>query len=109
MEEMSQRDPTAPVLREITGALRDGHTVWLVGNLPIIRPKQLPPKPPPPPGLPTKWWLGAYLYYWNIQVSADLLDHARQKQMERISANAPVSYFENLSIARFSGYQPDTD
>lgn len=109
MEEMSQPDPMAPVLRGITSALRDGHTVWLVGNLPIIRPKQLPLKPPPPPGLPTKWWLGAYLYYWNIQVSADLLDHARQKQVERIPLNAPVSYFENLSIARFSGYQPDTD
>lgn len=106
MEEMSRRDPMSPVLREITDTLRDGHTVWLAGNMPVIRPKQLPSNPPPPPGLPTKWWLGAYLYYWNIQVSADLLDHAQQKQVERIPMKSSVSYFENLSLARFSGYRP---
>jgi len=113
METMSQRDPTAPVLREITSTLRSSNSVWLVGNdVPVMRPKVLPappPLPPLPPALPTKWWLGTYLYCWNAQVTAHLLDHALQEQVQIIPLDRPVNWFEKLSVVRFSGYAPDAD
>jgi hypothetical protein len=107
LEKMNQWDPMAPVLREITGTLQNGNNVWLVGSVPLVRPKLLPPIPPPPPELPTRWWLGSYLYCWNTQVTVHLLDHARQEQVQKIPANGPVSFFEDLSVVWFSGYKPD--
>jgi hypothetical protein len=106
MEKMNERDPMAPVLREITSALRSGHSVWVVGNVPVTRPEQLPPMPPPPPPeLPTRWWLGSYLYCWNMQVTMQLLGQARQVEVQKIPVAAPVNHLEMLSVERFSGYQ----
>ena len=102
LEKMNQPEAMAPVLREITGTLRKGNSVWLVGSVPVVRPKQLPPMPPPPPpGLPTQWWLGSYLYCWNTQVTVQLLDHAQQEQAQKIPAMGPVSSFEETAWPRW--------
>jgi hypothetical protein len=103
-EKLSQRDPMAPVLREITSTLRSSNSVWFVGNLAVLPAEQLPPPEPQ-----TKWWLGSYLYRWNIQVTAHLLDHALQERILEIPVDGPVNCFENLSAVRFSGYKPDAD
>ena len=47
MEKMNQRDPMAPLLREITDTLRGGNSVWMVGNMAVMRPKQSPSSEPP--------------------------------------------------------------
>jgi len=97
-------------LREITSTLRSGHSVWLVGSVPVLRPKELPPlPPPPPPGLSTGWWLGSYLYCWNTQVALSLLDQAQQEQAGNIFTPGPVSSFENVSVRQFSGYKPEAE
>jgi uncharacterized membrane protein YsdA (DUF1294 family) len=108
-EKLNQRDPMAPVLREITNTLRNGNSVWVVGRVTVVPPNQLPPLPPPPPGLPTKWWLRPYLDYWSAQVMAHLLGHALQERIVEIHVNGPVSYLENLPVVRFSGCKPDAD
>ena len=109
-EKMNQTDSMAPVLREITSTLQRSNSVWLVGNVPVARPNPLPPRPLlPPPGLPTKWWLGPYLVYWNAQVEAHLLVHALQERVVEIPAGRPVSHWENLSVARFSGFKTDVN
>ena len=105
--ERIQRDPMASVLNRIPGVLRSNHSVWLVGSLPLFRPKNLLPPPPPPPSLPTKWWLGTYLLDWNAEVMAQVLNHARQGQVLKIPVTGPVSYFENVSVVRFSGFRND--
>ena len=81
LEKMNQPDSMAPVLREITNTLRSGNSVWVVGHVPVVPPKQLSLLLPPPPGLPTKWWLGSYLDYWSAQVMVHLLGHASQEQV----------------------------
>jgi hypothetical protein len=103
LEKLSQRDPMAPVLREITDTLRASNSVWLVGNMPVV-----PPKQSPPAGLPVKWWV-SYLIYWNAQVTAHLFDHALQEQVLEISLDGPVSCLENLPVRRFSGYKSNVD
>jgi hypothetical protein len=99
LEQLSQPDPMAPVLREITDTLRGSNSVWIVGNMITTRPDQ------PPPWSPSaKWWV-PYLIYWSAQVTTCLQDHALQEQLLEISADGPVSHLENLPVRRFSGYR----
>jgi uncharacterized membrane protein YsdA (DUF1294 family) len=97
LERLHQRDPMAPVLREITDTLRGSNSVWVVGNMAIMHPKQ-----PPPPGMPVIW-------YWSAEVMVHLRGHASKEQILELSVNGPVSAFENLPVVRFSGYKSDAN
>ncbi len=113
MAEMNQPEAMTPVLRAITNTLTSGHHVWLVGSIPIERSKDAPPGatplPPQPSEMPTRWWMGSYLYWWNQQVTTLLLDHAQQEKAETIAAPGPVNHFEDVSVVRFTGYEPGTE
>jgi len=111
--EMNQPEAMAPVLHAIIDALTTGHHVWLVGSIPIVRWEDAPPGPTPlpprPSEMPTRWWMGSYLSWWNQQVTTLLLDHAMQEKAEAIAASGPVNRFEDVSVVRFTGYKPDTE
>ena len=113
MAEMNQPEAMAPVLRAITNTLTSGHHVWVVGSMPIARSKDAPPGPTPlpprPPEMPTRWWVGSYLYWWNQQATTLLLDHAQQEKAETIAAPGPVNHFEDVSVVRFTGYKPGSE
>jgi hypothetical protein len=113
MAEMNQPAAMTPVLRAITNTLTSGHDVWVVGSIAIARSQNVPrgsiPLLPLPSEMPTRWWLGSYLYWWNQQITAFLLDHAQQGKAETIAAPGPVNRFENVSVARFTGYKPGTE
>ena len=113
MAEMNQPDAMTPVLRAITNTLTSGHHVWLVGSIPIARWRDAPPGqtplPPRPSEMPTGWWMGSYLSWWNQQVTTLLLDHAEQEKVETIAAPGPVNHFEDASVVRFTGYKPGTE
>ena len=109
LEKMNQRDPMAPVLREITNTLLSGNSVWVVGYVKVVQPNQLSPLLPPPPGLPTKYWLRPYSDYWSAQVMALLLGHALQGCVIEIPVDWPVSHLENLPVLRFSDYKSAAD
>ncbi|MFZ0826964.1 MAG: hypothetical protein WAO02_06045, partial [Verrucomicrobiia bacterium] len=100
LEQMSQQDSMAPVLREITDTLRSSNSVWIVGNMLIMRPEQLLS----PSALPIKRW-GPYINYWSAQVTAQLQDHALQEQALEMPADGLVNRLENLPVRRFSGYK----
>ena len=107
--EMNQPAAITPVLHAITNTLASGNHVWVVGSIPIVRSKDVPPGqtplPPLPPEMPTRWWGGSYLYWWNQQVTTFLLDHAQQGKAEIIAVPQPVNHFEDVSVARFTGYR----
>ena len=103
MEMMNQRDPMAPVLREVIDTLRGSNSVWLVGNMTDMRLKQAPPS-----CLPFKWW-GWHINYWGARVAACLQDYARQEQVLEIPVDEPVNRLENLPVRRFSGYKTDAN
>jgi hypothetical protein len=107
MAEMNQPEAMTPVLHAITNTLTSGHHVWLVGSIPIAHSKHAPtPLPPRPAEMPTRWWGGSYLYWWNRQVTTLLLDQAQQGKAETIAAPGPVNHFEDVSVVRFTGYKP---
>ena len=103
LEKMNQPDPMAPVLREITNTLRSRNSVWIVGDMAVVPPKQLPPPAPQ-----THGWQ-PYVNYWSAQVMVLLQDHSLQKRVLEIPLNGPVNRLENLPVVRFSGYKPDAD
>jgi hypothetical protein len=113
MAEMNQPEAMTPVLRAITNTLTTGHRVWVVGSIPIARWSDAPPGRTPPPPLPsempTRWWLGSYLSWWNQQITTLLLDHAQQEKAEAIAAPGPVNHFEDVSVVRFTGYKPGAE
>ena len=108
MAKMNQPETMTPVLRAITNTLASGHDVWVVGSIPIARWKDAPPGPTPLPPLPsempTRWWFGSYLYWWNQQVTTLLLDHAQLGKSEAIAAPATGEPFRR----RFSLDSPAT-
>jgi len=113
MAEMNQPEAMTPVLNAISNTLTTGHDVWLVGSIPIERSENTPPGPtplpPPPSEMPTRWWGGSYTYWWNQQVATFLLDHAEQGNVETIATPGPISHFEDVSVARFTGNKPGTE
>ena len=113
MAEMNQPKAMTPVLHAITNTLTTGHRVWVVGGIPIARWSDAPPGqtplPPRPSEMPTRWWLGSYLSWWNQQITTLLLDHAQQEKAEAIAAPGPVNHFEDVSVVQFSGYKPNIE
>jgi hypothetical protein len=113
MAKMNQPEAMTPVLHAIANTLASGHNVWLVGSIPIARWKDVPPGPtplpPPPSEMPTGWWFGSYSYWWNQQVTTLLLDHAQLGKSEAFAALRPVNHFEDVSVLRFTGYNPGTE
>jgi len=113
MAEMNQPEAMAPVLHAIINTLTGGHYVWVVGSIPIVRSNDLPPGPAPLPPLPsempTGWWGGTFLDWWNQQVTTLVLDHAQQQTVETIPAPRPVNDFEDVSVVRFAGYEQGTE
>ena len=111
--EMNEPEAMTPVLRAITNTLTSGHHVWLVGSIPIVRWQDAPPGPTPlpprPSEMPTRWWMGSYLSWWNQQATTLLLDHAQQEKAEAIAAPGPVNRFEDVSVVRFTGYKLGTE
>ncbi len=110
---MNKPDAMTPVLRAITETLTSGHHVWLVGSMPLSRWADAPPGPTPlpprPSEMPTRWWMGSYLSWWNQQVATLLLDHAQQGVAEAIAVAGPVSHFEKALVVRFTGYKPGAE
>ena len=108
MAQMNQPDVMTPVLHAITNTLASGHDVWLVGSIPIARPQGRGPTPlpPQPSEMPTRWWYGSYLQWWNHQITTALWEHAQQGNLETIAVPNPVSHWEDVSVVRFSGYKP---
>ncbi len=107
--EMSRPEAMTPVLQAITNTLVSGHDVWVVGSMPIARSAGPTRLPPLPSEMTTGWWHGAYFYWWNLQVTTLLLDHAQQARAETIATPGPVNHFEHVSVVRFTGYNPGSE
>jgi hypothetical protein len=96
---MNQAEPMLPVLNDITNALRDGHSVWMVGNMSPVRPGA------PPQSSPLAWWYGTHMYYWNAQVTAAILDNALHEHVLDVDSDKLVSRLEDLPVIEFTGYR----
>ncbi len=102
-EKLNQPEPMAPVLDEITRALRSGGRVWVVGRAKVMtRGDAQLPRPEPATGR----YLGPYMDYWSAQVMAHLAREALPPDRIPVPVDGPVNYQEDLPLLRFSGRPP---
>ncbi len=98
---LNQANPMEPVLNAIDSTVKAGGHIWFVGPVPLIRPGHMRPAPPPPPNLPTKWWLPPYMEFWAEQATAQIVAAGRSGETVPVSAKEPLNHLENLPLTRF--------
>jgi len=104
-EKVNQPDAMTCVIDQATKVLQTGHSVWVIGILPLLPSDKLQP-PPAPPVPYSGWQFGDTRWYWCAQLGAQLVGHATQTRTLATTRGEPVNLFENLPLTEFSGYRP---
>jgi len=101
-----QTAPVVPVQEHVARALRDGHRVFVVGQVLVPpagqRPTVLSPVNVGGKSLPE----GAYMDQWTTMVGYFVQHHATNVEAFPIESNRVVSLFESLSVLVVSGWRP---
>ena len=102
---MTQPRPFDPVLEGMSSALRSGHRVWLIGELPFLEPGQEPGLLPPAPHEPWGWSSGPYLGTWGQQAAYLLQMNAQRIQRLPPADSVEVSRFEDVQVVVADGWR----
>ena len=105
--QMMAATPMAPLLSEIEGVLRAGHTVWLVGNVDLIPTGQTPLIVEPGHDGPNGWVGGNFYRAWSEQAGSLLRNRAEQFERVQVPLAQPVIHYENVPLSAFRGWRSD--
>jgi len=101
-----QRLPLRPLEDRMSAALRTGHRVFIVGDLPLVPvdrvPQILPAAPLPGDG----WPEGTYNSHWSIMVAHFLERHSTRIVALPVKDAGRVSPFEKPSLIVATGWRP---
>src|ERR1700724_1060855 len=98
--------PIDDVLAAAQRTLSGGHRVWLVGQLRLPPPGQVPAVLPPAPASPAGWHDFPYVESWALQLGAMLRAHAGAVARVPVPSPDPVSPLENMTLAVATGWRP---
>ncbi|HXO26436.1 MAG TPA: hypothetical protein VOA80_03765 [Thermoanaerobaculia bacterium] len=98
--------PIDDVLAAAQRTLSGGHRVWLVGQLRLPPPGQVPAVLPPAPASPAGWHDFPYVESWALQLGAMLRAHAGALARVPVPSPDPVSPLENMTLAVATGWRP---
>jgi hypothetical protein len=104
-EYMAAEKPIEPVLLKIGAALRAGNRVWVVGDLPILRPVQPPPDLPPAPAGAWGWNHGVYSQVWAAQAAYFIQTKSLRARPLNVPPGGPVNRYENLPLIEVEGWK----
>lgn len=104
-EYIAAEKPIEPVLRKIGETLRARNRVWLVGDLPVLRPVQPPPSLPPAPGGAWGWNHGVYSQVWAAQAAYLIQKKSLRARPLNVFAGGPVNGDENLPLIEVEGWK----
>lgn len=94
---------TQALLAPLEATLRNGHTIWLVGEIEAPPPgRRLPPIQRPEE---IGWYDENYYELWEMYVGAFLRSHAAHAQEITIKLESPVSDLENVRLLVMRGYK----
>jgi hypothetical protein len=105
-EQMQLDAPIQPVLKKMEAALRDGHTVWLVGHFPFSQPPRPPPKMPRAGEGPSGWNEAPYMTAYGMEVAYYLQAHAGKSTPLPVEIKQTVNPFENFPVRAVTGWRP---
>jgi hypothetical protein len=78
MTAVDQNEPTRSILQKVEAALKGGHRVWIVGNVGVVKPNQIPPLLLPAPNEKLGWNDWPYIQEWSMQVAYFIQRRATQ-------------------------------
>jgi hypothetical protein len=100
---MESSDPIAGLMRDMEQALRNGNTVWTIGE--IILPENNEPVPFLPPYTPGNGYSDSdYLTSWSMQIAVFLAGHAKNFDVVKVPDAGPVTPLENPKVVAVSGW-----
>jgi len=95
-----------PVLKQVETTLRSGHSVWIVGSVPMPQPNEAPPADlPPAPNGPEGWADRPYSDAWGAKFSYFLVYHITNAVTLVDPTTNPVSSMENMPLTITSGWR----
>jgi len=98
-----------PVLKQVETTLRSGHSVWIVGSVPIPQPNEAPPADlPPAPNGPEGWADRPYTDAWGAKFSYFLVYHITNAITLVDPTTNSVSSMENMPLTITSGWRVST-
>jgi hypothetical protein len=105
MARLAAPHPIDDVLQAARRTLAGGHRVWLVGELRLPPPGRQPPILPPAPGTAWGWDDLPYGISWELQLGAQLRDHATSLREVPVPSTDPVSPLEHMPLAVADGWR----
>jgi hypothetical protein len=87
------------ILEKITATFKNGHTVWVLGNLPLLEAGTRPIPLLPPPQPPYGWWDKPYIENWGCQIRAMLEIHGKLTPIP-IRSEQSISPYEDVALSR---------
>jgi hypothetical protein len=97
--------PLQPIFQAMEKSLKSGGRVWVVGELSVPPPGQLPPSLPPAPNGPHGWYSGDYLSVWNLQVGHFIQTHSTSGERVNVLSNQAINPYEESHLLVFSGWR----
>lgn len=103
-EKMVATDPIRQVLTEISGTLKSGGSVFVVGEMPFLNQNELPQMLQPAPNSICGWSMRDYVTSWEQQLAYLVQRHSIKTSVLLPSSNNPINPLENCSIMVFNGW-----
>jgi len=95
-----------PVLKQVETTLRSGHSVWIVGKIPMPQPDEAPPADlPPAPNGPEGWADRPYSDAWGAKLTYFLAYHITNAVTLVDPTTNSVSPMENMSLTIATGWR----
>jgi hypothetical protein len=105
---METPEPIAGLMHDMEQTLRNGGTVWTIGE--IILPDDNQPVPVLPPYTPGNGFSDSdYLTSWSMQIAVFLATHATKFEPVTLPNVGPVNQLENPKVVAVSGWKHKTD
>ena len=110
-EQIQMTNAIALVLDKVEAALRSGHRVWVVGQIPRHSPDMLPPVDlPVAPNGPSGWWDVPYSTAWEKKLGFFLQHHASKIAVldKSLTYLIPIDPREKMGLMVAGGWQTDS-
>jgi hypothetical protein len=106
LEQMLQTNSLEPVMEKMTATLRNGHRVWVVGNLPEWHTNDAPPQPLPAAPLPGSGWSDTpYNGSWAKRTGDFLHRHSELFRESPVFSDGAPNIQENSILYMAEGWR----
>ena len=106
-EQLQTPKAIEPVLQQAEKALRSGHRIWIVGQIPMPNPDEPNPGDPPPAPGTLGWGDPPYTVAWGKEFGYFLVHHATNftRVVDRSTNSIPINPMEKMDLSTAGGWK----